>query len=118
MSNLNQELIFIAVSMVIIALVFLVCVLILAGRNDHLRNIIREKNKRIEDFKQLASDNWRACVRQQKEIESYKVVMAISDDISAEMQKENILLEKQVKSQELEIRQLKAKLNKKKVPQC
>ena len=118
MSNLNQELIFIAVSMVIIALVFLVCVLILAGRNDHLRKTIREKNRRIEDFKQIASDNWRVCVRQQKEIESYKVVMAISDDISAEMQKENILLEKQVKSQELEIRQLKAKLNKKKVPQC
>lgn len=101
----------------LITVVMIVCLWVLTKRNLKLRDQIKFKNERLKSSndllkifaKELASrldyeSKLREQIRQfRKEVDEYRFVMRISDDISAEMQRE--------------IDTLKAKLNHKKRPQ-
>lgn len=108
----------------LITVVMIVCLWVLTKRNLKLIDQIKFKNERLKSnsnllkifAKELAS-RWdyesklREQIRQfREEVDEYRFVMAISDDISAEMQKE-------IEALTLERDTLKAKLNHKKRPQ-
>lgn len=100
----------------LITVVMIVCLWVMVERNLKLKDQIKIKNERLKKnndllkiFAEELSSRWdyesklREQIRQfRKEVDQYLFVMRISDDISAEMQRE--------------IDTLKAKLNHKKRP--
>lgn len=80
------------------------------------KSLIRKKNRElkrksntIKALGEVYFADWKLICKQTKQIAEYKLIMDISDDISAEMLNENERLQ-------LEVDTLKAKLNHKKRP--
>lgn len=108
--ELKQTLeIIIAGMSLLICLVLLVSFSILANKLRELRKEIREKNWILRCYKKDVTEYVISIHQLDKKIKQYEFVMAIADEISADMFKDNERLHREVEL-------LKAKLNHKKRP--